>query len=122
MRFDKYTKVLFRATVKEAFAISPIANGLLGLLGVWGSYAILKSGVLGPELEITSWITSSAFLVVMQVISILAVLLMSVKSLVPAVSIWVAGVALIFVAPSMAPWALIGAAVSGMMFRSFSYR
>lgn len=120
--FNDFTKAIFKATLREAFAIQPIANTFLALVMVWGSYAILTSGLFVPKSEVPTWITSSAVLWIMGSISLLAILMASMKSLIPAVALWAVGIALIFLNSSLVIGFFMLAIVSGMLFRMFGSR
>jgi hypothetical protein len=120
--FNDFSQAVLKASLQEAFAIKPVAHSLFGLLSAWGSYAIITSGVFGPVSELPAWITSSATLGVMGIGTFLSLLMMSTKSLLPAVAIWAIGIALVFVNPSHAVWVFMSAVASATMFRMFPTR
>ena len=121
-RFDDFTKSVFKSALRDAFAITPIANTLIGLLGAWGSYAMITSGLFIPASEVHPWLMSSTLLWIMGAVSILSILAASTKSLIPAAVIWLVGIVLIFLKSSLVLLVFVLAVVSATLFRMFGSR
>lgn len=104
--------------VGDLLAWKSVASGLTGLVMAWSVYAMLTTKELGFSKMVPAWITSHGFFMFMAIASGVSFISLSLKSLLPAVLLWIAGIALIAInGPSSSSlYVFIGAAISTLIY------
>jgi len=78
---------------RNSLAFHEVKNGLAGLAIVWMAYLLMTSQEFGFVSELPDWLRSRGLFGTMAAISALLLLVLSLRSLLPAILFWLAGIA-----------------------------
>lgn len=83
----------WRRVARDSIAFHEVKNGLMGLAILWMVYLLMTSQEFGFVAQLPAWLRSKELFGTLAAISALALLVLSLKSLLPAILFWSAGIA-----------------------------
>lgn len=96
--FKKYERSVMKSVVKDLIAWKAVSSGLTALAIVWATYFMLTNKEFGFSEIVPEWAIPTGLLFgVMLGLSGLSTVILSLRSLLPAILLWVAGLAIIVI-------------------------